>query len=111
MVDKSGLVVSHPKKEYILELNITSLDGLKDIAGKMLGRQTGIESYTHQGVKKISGFSPVDNTNWSIAFTQNEDEFLSSVYTIRNFLLAIGTVFLVLTIVAVTFFSGALRCP
>jgi methyl-accepting chemotaxis protein len=111
MVDKSGLVVSHPKKEYILELNITSLEGLKEIAGKMLGRQTGIESYTHQGVKKISGFAPVDNTNWSIAFTQNEDEFLSSAYMIRNFLLVIGAVFLVLTIIAVTYFSRSITVP
>jgi methyl-accepting chemotaxis protein len=111
MVDKSGLVVSHPKKEYILDLNITSLEGLKEIAGKMLGRQTGIESYTHQGVKKISGFAPVDNTNWSIAFTQNEDEFLSSAYMIRNFLLVIGAVFLVLTIVAVTYFSRSITVP
>ena len=111
MIDKSGLVISHPKKEYILELNITTLDGLKEISSKMLGRQAGVEAYTHQGVKKISGFAPVDNTTWSIAFTQNENEFLASAYSIRNFVLLIGAIFIALTVVAVTFFSRSITVP
>jgi len=111
MVDKSGLVISHPKKDYILELNITTLDGLKEISGKMLGRQAGVEAYTHQGVRKISGFAPVESTPWSIAFTQNENEFLSSAHAIRNFVLLIGLLFLVLTVVAVTFFARSITVP
>ncbi len=39
MIDKSGLFVAHPKKEYILELNVTNLEGMKDIAGKMIARR------------------------------------------------------------------------
>nr|MCU0555208.1 Cache 3/Cache 2 fusion domain-containing protein [Syntrophales bacterium] len=111
MVDKSGLVISHPKKDYVLELNITTLDGLKEISSKMLGRQAGVEAYTHQGVRKISGFAPVENSTWSIAFTQNENEFLSSAYAIRNFVLLIGVVFLAITVVAVTLFSRSITVP
>ncbi len=111
MVDKSGLVVSHPKKEYILELNITAQEGMKEITGKILARQEGVESYSHQGVRKISGFAPVENTNWSIAFTQNEAEFLSSAHMIRNVILLIGAIFLGLTVVAVTFFARSITVP
>jgi len=111
MVDKSGLVVSHPKKEYILELNITAQEGMKEITGKILARQAGVEGYSHQGVKKISGFAPVENTNWSIAFTQNEAEFLSSAHMIRNFVLLIGVIFLGLTAVAVTLFARSITVP
>ena len=111
MIDKSGLIVAHPKKENILELNVANLDGMKEIAGKMIARGSGVEYYTFQGTKKIAGFAPVEYTTWSVAMTQDEAEFLSSAHMIRNVILLIGVIFLGLTIVAVTFFSRSITVP
>jgi methyl-accepting chemotaxis protein len=111
MIDKTGLIVAHPKKEHILELNVANLDGMKEIAGKMIARGSGFENYTFQGVKKIAGFAPVEFTTWSVALTQDEAEFLSSAYMIRNVILVIGAIFLGLTVVAVTFFSRSITVP
>jgi methyl-accepting chemotaxis protein len=111
MIDKSGLFVAHPKKENILEVNAANLDGMKEIAGKMIARGSGVEYYTYQGTKKIAGFAPVDYTTWSVAMTQDEAEFLSSAHMIRNVILLIGIIFLGLTIVAVTFFSRSITVP
>jgi len=111
MIDKTGLIVAHPKKEHILELNVANLDGMKEIAGKMIARGSGFENYTFQGVKKIAGFAPVEFTTWSVALTQDEAEFLSSAHMIRNVILVIGAIFLGLTVVAVTFFSRSITVP
>jgi len=111
MIDKSGLFVAHPKKENILEVNAANLEGMKEITGKMIARNSGVESYTYQGVKKIAGFAPVDYTTWSVAMTQDEAEFLSSAHMIRNVVLLIGAIFLGLTVVAVTFFARSITVP
>ena len=111
MIDKSGLFVAHPKKENILEVNAANLEGMKEITGKMIARNAGVEPYTFQGVKKIAGFAPVDYTTWSVAMTQDEAEFLSSAHMIRNVILLIGALFLGLTVVAVTFFSRSITVP
>ncbi len=111
MIDKSGLFVAHPKKENILEVNAANLEGMKEITGKMIARQSGVEPYTLQGVKKIAGFAPVDYTTWSVAMTQDEAEFLSSAHMIRNVILLIGVIFLGLTVVAVTFFARSITVP
>jgi methyl-accepting chemotaxis protein len=111
IIDKAGLLVSHPKKENILEVNVANLEGMKEIASKMIARQTGVESYSFQGSKKMAGFAPVDHTSWSVAITQDEDEFLSSARIIRNFVLLIGAIFLAMTIAGVTFFARGITSP
>jgi hypothetical protein len=72
MVDKDGLFIAHPNKEYILKLNIKEQDGMKEITEKMLARQTGTASYAFNGVDKIAAFAPVSATGWSVCATQNE---------------------------------------
>jgi|WetSurMetagenome_2_1015567.scaffolds.fasta_scaffold03742_9 methyl-accepting chemotaxis protein len=111
IIDKTGIAVSHPKKENIMELNLASLEGMKEITSKMIARQSGEDNYVFQGMRKIAGFAPIEHTTWSVAFTQNEDEFLASAHAIRNFILIIGAIFLTLTIVAVTFFSRSITVP
>jgi methyl-accepting chemotaxis protein len=111
VIDKSGLFVSHPKKENILELNAAKLDGMKEITDRMIARLAGIEHYTFQGVKKIAGFAPIDHTTWSVAITQDETEYQAEAHTIRNVILIVGLVFLTLAIVAVTFFARSITVP
>jgi methyl-accepting chemotaxis protein len=111
IIDGAGLFLAHPNAEYILSSNIAKLDGMKEISGKMLSRQTGTENYIFQAVKKNAGFAPIEGTNWSVAFTQDADEFLSSAHALRNFNLILGAIFLTLTIVAVAFFSRSVTAP
>ena len=80
MVDKSGLIIAHPKKELVFALNISQQDGLQEVAKNMLSLRTGSDSYVFQGVKKVVGYAPVEMTGWSIAVSQNADEFLGPAH-------------------------------
>nr|WP_320191837.1 methyl-accepting chemotaxis protein [uncultured Desulfobacter sp.] len=104
MVGNDGLFIYHPVKDYICKLNITALEGMEDIAKKLLAQETGVEKYFFKGVNKIAGFAPVAATGWSIVVTQNESEFLAPVVSIRNMVIVAGSIFLILTIVAVLWF-------
>ncbi len=111
IVDKTGLVIAHPKKEFILELNIAGLDGMKEFVSRMLGGKSGVDDYIFKGVHKICGYAAVDLTNWRVAVTQDSNEFLAPAHMIRNFILILGCAFLVVTLVVVVFFSRSISKP
>ncbi|NTU95858.1 MAG: methyl-accepting chemotaxis protein, partial [Bacteroidales bacterium] len=111
MTDQKGVIIAHPKKEFILELDISKEAGMRAIVEKMLAKQSGSESYEFKGVSKIAGFAPVALTGWSVCITQNADEFLAASHSIRNFIVITGIIFLVLTVVAVTFFARSISSP
>ncbi len=111
MADQKGIIIAHPKKELILQLDITKEEGMRDFVNKMLAKQTGAESYVFKGVSKIAGFAPIELTGWSVGITQNADEFLAAAHSIRNFIVIIGVIFLVLTVIVVTFFARSISSP
>ena len=111
MVDHTGLIIAHPRKELILEMNLATQDGMTEMMKKMLAKQTGSDFYTFQGIKKVAGYAPVPLTNWNIGVTQDMDELMADATAIRNFILAVGLIFLVITIVVVVFFARSLSMP
>jgi len=106
IIDKTGTLLVHPKKEYILKLNISKLAGMEQISKRTMAGEQGIEEYRFKGVDKIAGFSPVKRTQWSVVFTQNVDEFMKPIHKIRNYILFIGVIFVILSIVVTLWFVG-----
>jgi len=104
MLAKDGMTIAHPKKEFILELNLGTLKGMESITSRMMSQKSGVDNYTFKGTDKIAGFAPVTLTGWSIGVTQNESEFMAPVIAIRNMVLLVGTIFLILTVLGVLWF-------
>ncbi len=111
MTDNKGLIIAHPKKEFILELDLSKEEGMKAFTSKMLAKQIGAESYVFKGVEKVAGFAPVEIAGWCVGLTQNADEFLAAAHSIRNFIVIIGVILLALTILAVAFFARSISSP
>jgi len=111
MVDHTGLVIAHPNKDNILTVNIATLNGMEEISKSMLAKQTAVQDYVYKGTKKVAGFAPVELTGWSVCITQDASEFLAAAHSIRNFIAAIGIIFLAVTIVGVVFFARSISSP
>ena len=111
MMDSKGICIAHPRKEAILVLDVNKLEGMQELAVKMLSLQTGADSYSIKGVKKIAGYAPVKTTGWNVGVTQDEDEFLAPAHMIRNFILIVGIIFLAATLVAVPLLSRRISAP
>ena len=110
-IDKSGLVIAHPKKEYVLVLNATTEDGMQHFSRRMLGGETGAEPYIFRGVKKVAGFSPVPSTGWSICTTQDYNELMATARQLLRVVAVIGLIFLLMTSVAIFFLSKNISGP
>ncbi|MFZ2188224.1 MAG: methyl-accepting chemotaxis protein [Candidatus Moraniibacteriota bacterium] len=111
MVDRNGLVIVHPNTKHILELNLAALKDMKLIMGKMLAQQTGVDLYVFEGIEKIAGFAPVDLTGWSVGFTQETDEFMSSLTAMRKAMVLVASVSLALALLVIWFFSHSISRP
>ncbi|MBT8490089.1 MAG: Cache 3/Cache 2 fusion domain-containing protein [Deltaproteobacteria bacterium] len=111
MVNKEAIVIAHPVKKHILKIDMKKMKGMESITQKTLAQQTGVESYVFGGVDKIAAFAPVKLSGWTVLATQNTDEFLAPAHSIRNFLLIIGSVLLLATILAVLYFARGITRP
>jgi methyl-accepting chemotaxis protein len=96
MVNREGLVLAHPKQEFLLKLNLATSQGMEGIMAQMLAGKSGVAPYVFKGTAKIAGYAPVGINGWSVAVTQNEEEFLKESTAIRNITLTVVGVALAL---------------
>ncbi|MFV0437919.1 MAG: methyl-accepting chemotaxis protein [Desulfopila sp.] len=89
MIDHNGIMISHPNPDYILTLDTRTVAGMDTIVKAMLNGQTGVESYFFNDKEKIAGFAYVPENRWSIALTQNKEEFLAASRSIRSSLIVV----------------------
>ncbi|WP_084312103.1 methyl-accepting chemotaxis protein [Desulfobulbus elongatus] len=101
MANREGVLIAHPKEEYLLKLNLTTSNGMEEIVAMMRAGKSGVEPYVFNNIDKIAGFAPTGINGWSVAVTQDSDEFLGAAYNIR-------TVTLVVTAVALTLVGAIL---
>jgi len=111
MIDKKGIVLAHPKSEFILKLDVTGIKEMAGINKRMLAGETGVEEYVFKGTHKIAGFAPVGVNGWSISTTQNKDEFLAATVAIRNSNLVVALAAGLLTALGILFAARAIVKP
>jgi len=95
MINKEGIIIAHPKKEFIFKLDLKKLNGMEDITRRMMAQEFGIQEYTFKGTEKLSGFAPIPSTSWSLAVTQNKDEFMAAVYAMVKYNIIVGVFVLI----------------
>jgi len=110
-IDKTGLIIAHPKKEYIITLNLLEQDGMRSFITRMIAGETSVDAYTFKGTAKICGFAPVPLAGWSIGATQDRSEFMASAYALMTFIIIIGLIFVVIAVVGVSFFARTIADP
>ena len=111
VIAADGTTIAHPNRDFILELDVHTLEGMERLVERMTAGERGVEGYVFRGSEKIAGFAPVELTGWSVGVTQDSSEFLADARNIRNVTLVFGAVFLGLTVLAVLFFSRGLTGP
>ncbi|MCP3901721.1 MAG: methyl-accepting chemotaxis protein [Desulfobacteraceae bacterium] len=111
MSGKDGMIIAHPNKKFILELDLTTLKDMASITTQMLAQKSGVDNYFFKGFDKIAGFAPVTATGWSICVTQNKEEFMAPVNSIRNIVIGVGVFFLTITILGVLWFTRGITLP
>ncbi len=105
IIDKEGLIITHPDEEYILNFNIIDNINLidkdtKKIMGKeILDLDKGVLEYTHEGVKTWAYFSEIPNTDgWRIVTKIPHDYITSPIKRISTSLFLVGAIIVFISI-------------
>ncbi len=120
IINKSGVIMAHPNDEYITtQFNIIE-DGkerpehkeLADLAeNKMTKGETGVDSYYFEGSTRIVAYTPVPDTNWTVAVAIPENDILEPVKELNTWILIISAAGILLGIVFTYFISIYISKP
>jgi signal transduction histidine kinase/CheY-like chemotaxis protein len=111
VTDATGLIIVHPRPEYILDVNLNSEPGMQEIARRMTRRETGAEGYIFRGTRKIAGFAPMETAGWSAAFTQDYAEIVAPVNRVLFFVFASGIIFVAVAFTITLVLSRRVSTP
>ncbi len=111
MCNRDGLIIAHPKKELEMKLDLKTLAGMEEITKNMVAGHQGAQDYVFNNVAKIAGYAPVPLNGWSIAVTQDENEFLAAAHSIKNDILMVTLIAVLLVCAVVMFFSRSITVP
>jgi len=118
IVDDSGLVVAHPKLEYVLKLNIseatkTGFKGLEELSKQIVSGKSGVgRIITPEGKAEFVHFVPISNSpGWSLVLSVSEAEVLAVVRNLLNTMLIIVAVVIVVLVGIILYVSGSVSKP
>lgn len=111
MIDNKGVMIAHPKKEFLLALNLSQEEGTEEVARRMMVGETGTQKYTFKGTTKMAGFAPVPLTGWSVCLTQDYDEYMAPVKQLTWIAVIVCLFFLAIAVLAVSYFSRGITLP
>lgn len=97
MINNIGNTVAHRNPDLVLAQDNDienmrkdpALTGLGELTKEMITGVTSSGEYTYNGVTKIAGYAPIDDTPWTVIFGIEKNEILSSVNQLRNIMIAI----------------------
>ncbi|WP_410514917.1 methyl-accepting chemotaxis protein [Paenibacillus sp. BR2-3] len=98
MIDRKGLIVSHPVKEKILKDNLdgNSNKELNNLVQEMKAGKTSHGFYTYEGQYKFVSFQPAGN--WVVATTANYKEYMTPATEIRNKTILVTAIFILVAL-------------
>ncbi|WP_304944099.1 methyl-accepting chemotaxis protein [Vallitalea guaymasensis] len=104
VVNSQGIIVGHKNIDLVTDrtdLYQQSLDNkdhhqLSEITKKMMDKEIGSGEYYYFGDQKITGYAPINNTEWSISVTALESEMLSGLSSLKVTLTIISVIILVI---------------
>ena len=111
MVDRDGLVVSHPNGEHVLKTNFTQDENAEfgEMVRSMGQGAVGQSFYTFEGRQKLAAYRPVGN--WALAFTMDVEEYMAPARQIRNSILIVAVIFIIIGLVIANLISGYMANP
>lgn len=119
MISNDGTTIAHKNRDLVINMdndfenvkNDPELEELVELEKKMTNGETGVGSYTYNGIKKYMGYAPVEGTLWSLAVTAPYTEIMAGVAHLRIVILILSAIVLTLGIIVTTFIARGIVKP
>ncbi len=119
IVNKAGVVQAHPDAEMVkTQYNFleeakkdTRAEALAALVTRMINGEKGNGGYWFKDVDKFMGFSPVENTTWSVGVTIPQDTVMASLNTLRMTMIGMTLVLLVVGLAGAWYMGVQISTP
>jgi len=119
IINKSGLTIAHEDEALVGVENTTVMSKtdpafkqLAEIEQKMINGENGFGTYKYNGVKKVSAYAPISDTDgWSLATTAAQNEFLGGVSTALIYIALIILTSIILGVIVASKFAATISKP
>ncbi len=117
IVDKNGLIIAHPRAEYILKENITvKSDTISEDTSKALAvvlkNDKGATEYSHKAATNMSNYHIIPNTDgWKLVIVMPVDYWHAPVENATTRLLMISLAGLIITSIFGFFIAKSISTP
>jgi methyl-accepting chemotaxis protein len=111
VINSDGIVIAHPNKEFIFELDLNTLPGMEEITRRMMAKETGVAEYVFKGTHKTAGFAHVPLTGWSIGVTQDQSELMADVREMTLYNVIVGLIAMVVVGICLWFAAAGITRP
>lgn len=119
LVSQNGVIVTHPKEDWIMRKTIFSIAeaagdlGLRQIGRDMTGGKEGfVPMQSHfAGKKSWIYYAPLPSIGWSIGIVFPEDELFADMKTLNREVLIIGSVGFVFLFLVIIWISTRITKP
>ena len=111
LINSEGLVLVHPRSEYILSLRLLDQPGTEEMRMLIQSETDGAASCKFNGVDRIAGLAHINSADWIAVFAEDREEVM---YPVKKILISIsisGLIFLLITISIIIYFSGKISSP
>ncbi|NLL70919.1 MAG: methyl-accepting chemotaxis protein [Epulopiscium sp.] len=119
LINNNGKTIAHPNREMVLgefnPIEAAELDeGYRSLAQqyeKILEEQRGVSSYSYEGRNIYSAYAPIENTDWILTITADEEEILYALPIIQRNIILPTIVILMIGIVFAYIIGKSLTNP
>jgi PAS domain S-box-containing protein len=111
LINDEGLVLAHPRREFILNLLLFDQPGTEELKQLVSKKENGIATSSFEGIKRIAAVSRIELTGWTAVFAQNRDEVLAPAHKIIFSMFIYGIVFVAVAIIIIVLFAKRISTP
>ncbi|GMB08839.1 methyl-accepting chemotaxis protein [Thermolongibacillus altinsuensis] len=113
LIQRDGVLIAHPKKEYILEKNLLQEknEKLVSLLKSVLAGHKGQGIYEFEGIKKYAFYAPIQSTGWGLVLTVPVEEATEQLYYLALLSFVTAAVVLLFAAVIVIMFASRLVRP
>lgn len=107
IIDKYGTTISHPNYDYVIQqFNVIEQSHIEYkfasvgmVLEEALKHPNGASAYTFNGNSLYMGYSRIDDLNWLVVVTANQDEILSGLNKAQKHFMLLSSSILVISLI------------
>lgn len=119
IINNNGTVVGHTDREKVVKQftpieeakSDKSLTSLAEMFEKILAEKKGIGTYSFNKNKLYAGYAPIEDSNWIVVITANQNEVLSAIPTLQKNIAMIMIIVLIVSVIIAYLIGNSITKP